>query len=158
MPYSSFRRVRVRAALKEVLLQLWFSAFPGGITGISLLLLRAVLGTAVLIEGGLYLREPSTSLAAWCLGIAAIACGGLLVIGLLTPFVGVLVGLGTVGAILSLLPVCTPNLFDSKPAVIFALTMLLVAVGAGPGRYSVDARMFGRREIIIPPREFQSEQ
>jgi hypothetical protein len=49
-------------------------------------------------------------------------------------------------------------LFDSKPALIFALTMLLAIIGAGPGRFSVDARVFGRREIIIPPREFPSER
>jgi uncharacterized membrane protein YphA (DoxX/SURF4 family) len=148
----------VRAGWKEVLLQLLFSAFPGGITGVSLLVLRAVLGVALLVEGGFYIREPHASVAAWCLGISAIASGGMLVVGFLTPFAGMLVGVGTVAIVLSLLPACTPNVFDSKPAVIFALTMLLAVVGAGPGRYSVDARMFGRREIIIPPREFQSEQ
>jgi len=91
------------------------------------------------------------------MGLSVIAAGGLLILGLFTPFVGLVVGLGAVGIILSLLPGCSPNVFDSKPAVIFALTMLLTVIGAGPGRYSMDARMFGRREIIIPPREFQSE-
>lgn len=133
-----------------------FSAFPGGITGISLLVLRAVLGVAVVIEGGFYVSESNASVVTWCLGLSAIAAGGLLVVGLFTPFAGALVGAGTVCVVLSFLPVCTPNLFDTEPTVIFGLTMNLVAVGAGPGRYSVDARMFGRREIIIPPREFQS--
>jgi hypothetical protein len=41
-------------------------------------------------------------------------------------------------------------MFDSQPALIFALTIILAIIGAGPGRYSVDARVFGRREIIIP--------
>ena len=112
---------------------------------------------ALLAEGGCYIREPSASLAAWCLGLSALAAGGLLVLGLFTPFVGLIVGLGAIGVVLSLFPACTPNVFDSKPAFIFALTMLLTVIGSGPGRYSVDARMFGRREIIIPPREFQSE-
>jgi uncharacterized membrane protein YphA (DoxX/SURF4 family) len=112
---------------------------------------------ALLVEGGCYIREPNASLAAWCLGLAAIGAGGLLVLGLYTPFAGVVGGVGLVGVVLSLLPACNPNVFDSKPAAIFALTMLLTVIGAGPGRYSLDARMFGRREIIIPPREFQSE-
>jgi uncharacterized membrane protein YphA (DoxX/SURF4 family) len=126
-------------------------------SGISLLVLRAVLGLALVAEGGCYIREPNSSLGAVCMGLSVIAAGGLLILGLFTPFVGLVVGLGAVGIILSLLPGCSPNVFDSKPAVIFALTMLLTVIGAGPGRYSMDARMFGRREIIIPPREFQSE-
>jgi uncharacterized membrane protein YphA (DoxX/SURF4 family) len=148
----------VRGNLKEVLLQLLFSAFPGGIAGVSLLVLRAVLGVAVAAEGAFYIWEPSASIGGWCVGITAIASGAMLVFGFLTPFIALLVGVGAVALLLSLLPVCTPNVFDSKPALIFALTMLFAVVGAGPGRYSVDARMFGRREIIIPPREFQLEQ
>ena len=55
------------------------------------------------------------------------------------------------------LPQRTDELFhqlrlDGKPALIFAVTMLLTVMGLGPGRFSVDARVFGRREIIIPPR------
>jgi hypothetical protein len=29
--------------------------------------------------------------------------------------------------------------------------MVLTVAGLGPGAFSVDARLFGRREIIIPP-------
>jgi uncharacterized membrane protein YphA (DoxX/SURF4 family) len=112
---------------------------------------------AMLAEGTCYIRDPNASVASWCLGLSALAAGGLLVLGLFTPFVGVVVGLGVACVALSLLPVCTPNVFDSRAAVIFALTMLFTVIGAGPGRYSMDARMFGRREIIIPPRHFQSE-
>jgi uncharacterized membrane protein YphA (DoxX/SURF4 family) len=125
---------------------------------VSLLLLRAVFGIAVLVEGGFYLGEPNPTLVTWSLGLSALASGGLLLAGFLTPFAGVVVGLGAVGVALSWLPASTPNLFDSKPALIFALTMLLAIIGAGPGRFSVDARVFGRREIIIPPREFPSER
>jgi hypothetical protein len=44
-----------------------------------------------------------------------------------------------------------PNLFDSKLSLVFGLTMLLSVMGIGPGAFSVAARVFGRREIIIPP-------
>jgi uncharacterized membrane protein YphA (DoxX/SURF4 family) len=123
----------------------------------SLLLLRSVLGVALLIEGGWYIGEPSPTLAAWFLGFSALASGALLLIGFLTPLAAAFVGAGFIGAVLSLLPACSPNVFDSKPALIFGLTMLLTVIGAGPGRFSVDARVFGRREIIIPPHEFHSE-
>jgi uncharacterized membrane protein YphA (DoxX/SURF4 family) len=84
--------------------------------------------------------------------------GGLLLIGFLTPIVGAVVGVATVAVAFSVLPGCTPNVFDSKPAVVFALTMLLTLIGLGPGAFSVDARVFGRREIIIPPPAHKSEQ
>jgi hypothetical protein len=33
------------------------------------------------------------------------------------------------------------------------MTMVLAIIGLGPGAFSVDARVFGRREIIIPPHQ-----
>ena len=116
-----------------------------------------VLGIALLVEGGSYISEPNATLATWSLGLSALASGGLFLIGFLTPFAGVVVGLGAVGIALSLLPAGTPNVFDSKPALIFALTMVLTIIGTGPGRFSVDAHVFGRREIIIPLPEFPSK-
>ncbi len=104
----------------------------------------------MLVEGRYYIGEPNPTFAAWSVGLSAVATGCLFVIGFITPFVGVIVGLGAAGVAFSLLPSCTPNVFDSKSALIFASTMLLAVIGAGPGRFSVDARVFGRREIIIP--------
>ena len=104
----------------------------------------------MIIDGGSYVIESHPTLASWSLGLSALASGALLVIGLFTPFVGLVVGLNIVGVALSMLPASTPNMFDSQPALIFALTILLAIIGAGPGRYSADARVFGRREIIIP--------
>ena len=63
-----------------------------------------------------------------------------------------------VGVLLSLLPICTPNVFDSRSAVVFAVAILIALIGIGPGRFSVDARLFGRREIIVPPHEFPPER
>lgn len=114
-------------------------------------MLRTVFATAVLVQGGYYLREPSTSLAAWVVGLAGVASGALLWIGFLTPFVGVVVGLVFIGIGFSLLPVCTRTLFDSPISVGFAVTILLAVITLGPGAFSVDARLFGRREVIIPP-------
>ena len=119
-----------------------------------MLLLRAILAVAILAEGTFYLREPNPPLSAWYLGLSALAAGGFLLIGLLTPVVGALLTVGMIGVALSLFPATTPNLFDTLPATVFALTMLLTIIGTGPGRYSVDARMFGRREIIIPYCDF----
>ena len=132
-------------------LQRFFFAFPGGWPGVALLLLRGELGLLVLVQGGFYLRAPDAAPAAWTVGLTAILAGGLMLIGFLTPVAGSAVGLGGLGVWLSLLPPCTPTLFNSSVAVIFGATMLLAIVILGPGALSVDARVFGRREIIIPP-------
>jgi uncharacterized membrane protein YphA (DoxX/SURF4 family) len=117
----------------------------------SLLLLRVVFGIAVLTEGVFYLGGPNSTTVTWSAGLFAIATGILLVVGFLTPIAGALVGLAGLGLAFSLLPLAVPNLWNSELAVIFGLAILLAIIGLGPGAFSVDARVFGRREIIIPP-------
>ena len=84
------------------------------------------------------------------LGTSALITGGLLLIGFFTPFTALVVGALLIGVTVSAFPAPTANLFDSRPALVFALTMIVAVIGVGPGRFSVDARVFGRREIIIP--------
>jgi uncharacterized membrane protein YphA (DoxX/SURF4 family) len=141
--------VRKASGEKAILVGLFF-AFPRGWPGVALLLLRAVLGSAILAEGGLYF-SGSDSAHAWFIGLLAFAAGALLLIGFLTPIVALLVAAAAVGVGFSLLPACSQNLFDSKISLIFGFTMLVAIIGLGPGAFSVDARVFGRREIIIPP-------
>ena len=129
----------------------FFFAFPRGLPGVALLLMRVIVGLALLIQGAYYVREPGAATAAWALGLAAILAGGLLLIGFSTPFTCGAVVLGAVGIWLSRLPACTPTLFDSNASAVFALTILLAIIGLGPGAFSVDAYLFGRREIIFPP-------
>ena len=50
----------------------------------------------------------------------------------------------------SLLPPPLVDLFGSRTSLVFGATMLLVIAAIGPGAFSADARLFGRREIIIP--------
>jgi uncharacterized membrane protein YphA (DoxX/SURF4 family) len=136
---------------KETLLQRLFSAFPGGLPGIALLLLRVVLATVLLVQGGYYLSEPISSTATWFVGMLGIALGALLFIGLLTPLTGALVALGAIGIKFSWIPACSRSLFASYVPAVFAVTILLTIIVLGPGAFSIDARIFGRREIIIPP-------
>jgi uncharacterized membrane protein YphA (DoxX/SURF4 family) len=85
------------------------------------------------------------------LGLLGVAAGGSLLAGLLTPIAGVVVVLDALGAGCSLLPAPAANLLDAKLSLIFAGIMAVAIVFLGPGAFSVDARLFGRREIIIPP-------
>ena len=76
------------------------------------------------------------------------AGGAFLLVGLMTPFVSVLVTAGGIAAVLSWIPL--PGQALSYPAIL-NVTVLSIAIALlGPGAFSLDARMFGRREINIP--------
>jgi hypothetical protein len=79
-----------------------------------------------------------------------VASGGALLIGILTPVAGILVGLGSIAVGLSWFPAAAQNLLDKPLTIGFIAIMAAAIVFLGSGAYSLDARLFGRREIIIP--------
>jgi len=121
------------------------------LAGIALLLLRAAFGVAIVVEGGFYIGESNPTPVFWLIGIAGFTTGALLISGFLTPIAAGIVAANALGIWISLLPPATPTLFDSRTAVFFGVAILTAILGLGPGAFSVDARVFGRREIIIPP-------
>jgi uncharacterized membrane protein YphA (DoxX/SURF4 family) len=129
-----------------------FFGFPRGLPGIALLLLRAVVGVLLLVQGAFYVGEQNPTIGTLLVGLTALAGGILLLVGFLTPIIGTLVGLGALCIRLSVLPVPAPNLLDGKLPAIQAAAMLIAVVILGPGAFSVDSRVFGRREVIIPSR------
>ncbi len=132
-------------------LQRLFSSFPGGCPGAGLLLLRAAIGIITIIQGTLYLANPgNVTLGIGTIGLLSIASGVLLLIGFLTPIASALAGLGTLGTALAWFPAATQNLFDARLPTLFGVIMSAAIVLLGPGAVSLDARLFGRREIIIP--------
>ena len=129
-----------------------FSTFPGALPGVGLLILRLFLGTSVLIHSLLYLsnnENPSVWILLGCL--AGVGCGTFLIIGFLTPIVSVLTGL-TAAIILASGLVPFPVILASiNLSAVCSILVASAIVFLGPGAFSVDARLFGRREIIIPP-------
>ncbi len=144
--FFELRRKRRKAHLQRL-----FSAFPGGWPGVGLFLLRAAIGLVAIIQGVFYLTADAHSALEMWLGLLGIAAGAALLAGFLTPVAGVVVALGALGAALSVLPAPAPNLLDAKLSLIFAAIITVAIVFLGPGAFSMDARLFGRREIIIPP-------
>jgi uncharacterized membrane protein YphA (DoxX/SURF4 family) len=109
------------------------------------------MGITTIIQGTLYLANPANvTLGTGTIGLLAIASGAFLLIGLLTPVAGALAGLATLGTALSWFPAAAQNLFDARLATLFAVIISAAIVLLGPGAVSLDARLFGRREIIIP--------
>jgi uncharacterized membrane protein YphA (DoxX/SURF4 family) len=131
---------------------LFLSTFPGGWPGVGLLLLRAAVGAVIAVQGAVCLVEGGDlKLGGWLIGLSAVVCGVSLLAGFLTRFAGILAGLGGVSVALSWIPAPTPNLFVDRLSILFVVIMTAAIFLTGPGAFSLDARLFGRREIIIPP-------
>lgn len=144
-------RCNENGATGRYALQRLFSTFPGGKPGIGLLLLRAAVGVTVIAAGVVYLSAASGSFLCMVLGLALTTGGAALVIGFLTPLAAVLVGLGFLGIAFSWFPAPDWGLHDTR-AIAVGMIVTTIAIGLlGPGTFSLDGRLFGRREIVIPP-------
>lgn len=129
-----------------------FSTFPDGWPGAGLLLLRASTGIALIAQGAAYFFDwRDFGLVTLAVALLTVAAGTGLLIGYLTPFAGILTGLIIVVGVLSLLPPPHLDLFEARLTAALAAVNATALVCLGPGAFSIDSRLFGRREIIIPP-------
>jgi uncharacterized membrane protein YphA (DoxX/SURF4 family) len=133
-------------------LQRLFSTFPGGRPGLGLLLLRTALGFTAAAAGVFTFAIVSVARAeSWLLGGVLLVSGVALAVGLLTPAAAVLVAVCFAGIAASWLPAPGWSLQDTG-TVAGAMIVCAIAISLlGPGAFSLDGRLFGRREIVIPP-------
>ena len=124
-------------------MQRLFSTFPDGWPGAGLLLLRLAAAIPLLIAGSPQLRglPPSASLP---VHVVAVATGIFLFAGLWTPFAAALQAVIEIWTVYS-------------AAGEAGIHLLLAALGIGlvmlgPGAWSIDARLFGRKRIEIRTR------
>jgi len=128
-----------------------FSTFPSGVAGTGLLLLRLTIGSIVALQGRVYfISYEITFDEMWLLGTAALILGLVLLIGIVTRPAAVLTAIGAIGVQLSWLP--RPE-FDSLDNLLTTILIVAVSIAIaliGPGAFSLDARFFGFRQIVIP--------
>jgi uncharacterized membrane protein YphA (DoxX/SURF4 family) len=115
--------------------------------------LRLTVGVLTLIQGGFYVSTKSETMpGAWIGLVVGVVAGAALLFGLLTPIAALVTGLAAIGTGMSLLPAPVPNLCDSTLSVALIGIVTIAIIFLGPGAFSLDGRLFGRREIIIPRR------
>ena len=114
-------------------MQRLFSAFPSGLPGLGLLLLRISVAAALALTFSWNQGIPFTAvIASWLVCLA-------LCFGCLTP-VAALLAIALQGVLLYL------RLLSAKAGVVPLADALALAL-LGPGAYSFDAFRFGRREL-----------
>ena len=97
-----------------------------------MLLLRAVVAGILVVQ--------AMAVSGWLIKVLILAGATLLLLGFVTPIVAVVTGL--IG-----LAVAFWNFEHLELVVLTGVIALL-----GPGAFSIDARLFGRREVFIPRR------
>jgi uncharacterized membrane protein YphA (DoxX/SURF4 family) len=117
---------------------------------VGLLLLRAAVGgTAILVAGRCFSSSVDSPVWMWAASLVSLMSGLFLLAGFLTPIAGGLAAIGvTTLALLRVLPPAS-TLVDEFLSTILVVVMAIAVELLGPGALSIDARLFGRREIII---------
>ena len=126
------------------LLQRLFSTFPNSWPGVGLLLLRLCLAIALLYFGIAGLSNPS-EMPVFAQDFIASAGGIFLLAGLWTPVTGAIAALDE-----ALIAISRYSSAREHTSIHVFLAILSVSVAMlGPGAWSIDARLFGRKRFDI---------
>jgi uncharacterized membrane protein YphA (DoxX/SURF4 family) len=129
------------------------STYPDELPGMGLLLLRLVTGAVLTVRGcATLLGGHDRAFASGAISLLIALAGSSLLVGYLTRLGATLVVAASLGSLV-------PSLLGPNLAIFAARLpdLLIAAIAAalictGPGAYSLDARRFGRHEIVIPPK------
>jgi putative oxidoreductase len=120
-----------------------FSTFPSDLPGAGLLLLRLTAGLPLVVGGVIEIRGTSGA-AMPALGGAEVVSGVLLLAGLWTPLAA------TLGTLLELWLMFSRTGLGGAPILLAGVTASIAMLG--PGAWSIDSRLFGRKRLEFPDR------
>jgi uncharacterized membrane protein YphA (DoxX/SURF4 family) len=129
-----------------VFLQRLFSTFANGLPGMGLLLQRLITGSLLVHYALVHLREP-TAFVTLLTQLLRLGAGILLMIGLWTPVVGGVIGMVELSGLFF-------GLGNHLNALVLATQGASLAL-IGPGAWSIDARIFGRKQISVSSAEIE---
>jgi hypothetical protein len=115
-------------------------------------LLRVTVGVTVAIQAWLSVASTNADLLGAITADALVVCGVALTIGIFTPVCSTLVGLGYALVLFTPFDAAVLPRVDGGGAVVGLAAAAALAL-LGPGAFSIDCRLFGRREIFIPARD-----
>jgi uncharacterized membrane protein YphA (DoxX/SURF4 family) len=130
-------------------LQRTFSGFPSGCPGVALLLLRFGVGGTSSLQSALLIAATHHTAGSTLAAALVIVTSLALILGLMTPIAAVLFCLGGLVATIDSGIVGYMPLFESWIARFEFIAMSAALICLGPGSFSLDARLYGRREIEV---------
>jgi hypothetical protein len=119
-----------------------FVSFPGECQGVGLLILRIGVASVVVRD----LPEGFTTESSWLMVLVRAVLALVISIGFLTPIAAV------AGCVIEVFGLHGSGSVSESLATFSIVDMAALAL-AGPGAYSLDARLFGRRLIVFPPED-----
>ena len=122
-------------------MQRLFSIFPSGLVGAALLVFRVSIAFSLLIDGSSHFTWLHTLWAPVLIVLAVF-----LLFGLMTPFAGL-------SSILIQIAILIVHGGADERHLVCSIVNCGVLSVLGPGAYSIDARLFGRRLLTVPPRK-----
>ena len=129
-------------------MQRLFSTFAGGWPGIGLILLRLLTGAALIHSGitGILEGTPPLIIALQVIGATTAI---FLLLGLFTPLAGAVAAIAKTGmAVARLASYCSGDPWITLAEAVLAASLAMI----GPGAWSIDARLFGRKHIDLSDR------
>jgi uncharacterized membrane protein YphA (DoxX/SURF4 family) len=99
---------------------------------------------------GALVGSSSQAISSWAVGSLAIAVGAAIFVGFLTPVACAAAAVGYLITGVSSFLMTEANHHISTLGAFNLAAISAALVLLGPGAFSLDARLFGRREIIIP--------